>query len=344
MKRLIMPILMLFIFLLFIPFISIIGRNNSDSKLSEFSSEPSSSKSSSDSPKDNNTSVDTANSVILLDRATGNKLTLSMYDYVCGAVISEMPVSYDLEALKAQALCCKTLAYRQRQNVQNGNDLQLDGAYLEMDSSINYGYVDMESAKQSWGENAEENEKKIRSAVDEIIDKLITYDGEAILPAYHAISSGTTEKASTWWGEDIPYLQSVDSSLDEQADNFETSVTLSKNELISMLSAQYSDITLPQNPEEWISIDSVSQSGNVTVMSVAGQIMNGSRFRTLTGLRSACFEATPNEDSITLTVKGYGHGVGMSQYGAGAMAANGDSYEDIIKHYYSEVEIVEDVQ
>lgn len=257
-----------------------------------------------------------------------------MFDYVCGAVVSEMPASYGDEALKAQALCCKTLA---------AGKLQLGGdEYIEYDSQSGSGYVTFAAAGAKWGENSALYEEKIKNAVSSVIDRTITYDGQVIMPAYHAISSGKTESAKNVWGDDIPYLQSVESPDDTLAKNYSSSVTLTQEQLLKGLSAQYPDLELTSTPSEWISINSVSDSGSVLDVSVGGRQMSGSLLRTLLGLRSACFTVTANEDSITLDVKGYGHGAGMSQYGAGAMAANGSSYEEIIKHYYTDVEITED--
>ncbi len=256
---------------------------------------------------------------------------MEMRDYIIGTVAAEMPASYDDEALKAQALAAVTYAEYQK---KNGEKDGLNGADISDNSNEYQGYMTKEQMQDKWGDAFDTYYEKIANAVDAVIDKVITYNGEPIMAAYHAISFGTTESAENAWGVKIPYLVSVKSEGDKDSTRYLSTVTVSDSELKQLKGA--SDFI--GNGED-IKINSTSDAGTVLDAVVCGESMNGEKMRELFSLRSSCFSVGYEDGEYTFTVKGYGHGVGLSQYGADWYAKQGMTYDEIIKHYYSGVEI-----
>ena len=253
---------------------------------------------------------------------------MEMRDYIIGTVAAEVPASYETEAIKAQALAAITFAeYRKKL----GGDKSIDGAIVSDDSSQHQGYISVNEMKNRWGEAFDVYYAKISDAVDEVIDEVITFDGEPIMAAYHAISSGKTESADVMWGDDVPYLQSVDSQWDEDSTRYESSVVISSDELAEMMNVDISDV--------YVKTKSTSPSGTVLEIEICSVAMTGMEVRELLGLRSPAFTVVKEDGEYIFTSKGYGHGVGMSQNGADCMAQDGYTYDEIIKHYYQGVEI-----
>lgn len=260
--------------------------------------------------------------------AQSNVEILSMRDYIIGAVAAEVPASYEEEAIKAQALAAVTFA-EYRKNL--GGDDSIGGAIVSDDSSMHQGYITTEEMKSRWGDAFDSYYGKICDAVDDVIDKVITYDGEPIMAAYHAISSGHTESAKVIWGEDVPYLQSTDSSWDADSTRYESTVIITPEELAHIIDCDVSDV--------YVKTKSTSPSGTVLETDICSVVMTGMQARELLGLRSPAFTVEKEDGEYIFTVMGYGHGVGMSQNGANCMAQNGSTYDEIIRHYYRGVEI-----
>lgn len=255
---------------------------------------------------------------------------MDMRDYVIGAVSAEVPASYDEEAIKAQALAAVTFAeYRK----QNGGDEKIGGADISDDSSIHQGYMTKEEMQEKWGDAFDTYYEKVADSVDEVLDKIIMYDGEPIMAAYHAISSGKTESAKNMWGEDIRYLRTVDSGWDKDSARYSSEVICSARELKDLLgNIEHTDFS--SDEADWIKIKSTSDAGTVLEVEVCGAEMTGMELRNLLSLRSPVFEVEYEDGDFVFTVSGYGHGVGMSQNGANCMAQDGFTYEEIIAHYY----------
>lgn len=253
---------------------------------------------------------------------------MDMRDYIIGTVAAEVPASYETEAIKAQALAAITFA-EYRKNI--GGDNSIDGAVISDDSSQHQGYISVDEMKNRWGEAFDSYYAKISSAVDEVLDKVITYDGEPIMAAYHAISSGKTESADVMWGSDVPYLRCVDSQWDTDSTRYESSVVISADELADIMGVDVSDV--------YVKTKSTSPSGTVLEIEICSVSMTGMEARELLGLRSPAFTVIKESGEYIFTSKGYGHGVGMSQNGADCMARDGYTYDEIIKHYYNGVEI-----
>ncbi len=255
----------------------------------------------------------------------GKIVELSAEEYITGVVAAEMPALYHNEALKAQAVAAYTFACRRKQSNKN-QDYD-----ITCDPTVDQAYISNEKLQEKWGEKTEEYRNKIHTAVKETAGLMVTYDGNAALTVYHAVSSGRTESAEDIWGGAVPYLVPVDSSGDRLADNYLTTVELSSDDFSSKLSAL---CKFSGNASEWIGKTVCTDSGTVKSITVCGSKLNGSDVREALDLRSSNFEIIYKDNSFCITTRGYGHGVGLSQHGANIMANDGSSFEEILCWYY----------
>lgn len=259
-------------------------------------------------------------------------------EFLIRTLAYEMAPTYHEEALKAQAVAAYTYHARRRAMQCDKADPALKGAdFATADSTFPGNYTAV-GLRAKWGDNYHSNYQKICAAVDAVIGKTVTHDGTLIDACYFAISSGSTEDAATLWGSDIPYLRSVASPGDRLAPDYQTTVTLTTDEMRTKLSA-IDGVTLVEDPAAWIGTPACSAAGTVTAVTVGGKTLKGTELRQALGLRSACFSCTYRDGSFTLTVRGYGHGVGMSQYGADYLARQGYSWQEILQYYYTGVTI-----
>ena len=270
----------------------------------------------------------------VLDVASGEVLEVPVTEYITGAVCAEMPASFEEEALKAQAVAAHTYAERQKMRELENPSQELCGAYFSNDTNKYQGYYTEKQAKQVYGENYEEYYGKISDAVDEVAEYILTYENEPIISAFHSMSSGMTESAENTWGAPVDYLVSVDSSSDTDAPKYREEVSYKKDELKKKLEQAFSGASLGDDCKKWITIGEISDSGTVLTADVGGIEATGGEIRTALALRSPCFEIDFEGDNVIFTTRGYGHGVGMSQYGADAMAAEGSTWQEILEHYY----------
>ncbi len=285
-------------------------------------------------------SVEFCQSYQMLDITSGKVETLSIREYVIGAVCGEMPATFESEALKAQAVAVHTYAERQHLLEQNNPTPELCGADFSNDSSLYQAYFTENQARQYYGDNFEASYAKICESVDEVLPYLLEYDGAPIIAAFCSMSAGKTESAENVWGSEVPYLVSVDSIADTEAPRYLETVTFSKEELQAALSATFSEADWSGDPASWITLDRISEAGTVLEATVGGAPTTGQTLRSLLSLRSGAFTVTYGEEGFTFTTKGYGHGVGMSQYGANAMAKEGADFLEILAHYYPEAVVV----
>lgn len=239
-------------------------------------------------------------------------------EYVAGVVAAEMPAAFPEEALKAQAVAART--YQIRQMRAAGSDAVL--------YQVGQAYLSEAEQKARWGEDYARYAGKIRRAVRATAGEIMVYEGAPILAAFHAQSGGRTEDAENVWNGSVPYLKSVDSHEDKQAPNYETTVTISAQKLASCLGT-------PKQAE--VSVKSRTAAGYVKEVAVGERIFSGREVRERLGLRSANFTIAKKADSYLFTVYGYGHGAGMSQYGAAFLAEQGQSYREILQHYYTDI-------
>lgn len=277
--------------------------------------------------------------VKLLHTSTNEIEEVNLDKYLCNVVSAEMPVDYDIEALKAQAIVART--YTIYKIIHNSG--KHNGADICDSSSCCQAWISKEGRFERWDEDKrEENWNKISTAVNETIGKIITYNGEPINAFFHSNSGGTTEiPLNVWGGSGYPYLQVVQTSGEEEYGQYSSEVILTKEELISKLKEKYSDIEIDFSSEESIKILERTESGRVKTIQFGNKNLSGVETRTILGLRSANFEITKDGENIKFSVIGYGHGVGMSQTGADALAKQGYKCEDIIKHFYIGVEIID---
>ncbi len=256
----------------------------------------------------------------------GAVIEVSTTDYIFGVVAAEMPALYESEALKAQAVAAYTFAfYRKSVNQNTEYDISADPETAQC-------FITREEAAAKWGDKADEYTKKIGDCIAAVEGELLTYDGAPIFAAYHAISAGTTNSCADVWGNDLPYLKSVDSVGDKLADGYLSEVTFTADELAEKLNSIAAASGEAQN---YFSDVVAGDNGYVKEINYCGKKTTGSTVSKLLGLRSADFEVSFNDGNFTFTVKGYGHGVGMSQYGANYMAQQGSNYKEILFHYYT---------
>ena len=285
-------------------------------------------------PASSGTSDDGLEPFLVLDEAKGEVVTVSARDYVLGAVAAEMPMSYSDEALKAQAVASYSYACAMRDLA--GTDATLQGAHFRANPSQKLGYVTDAMMQLMWGDSYSENRTRLCTLVDSVLGETLTYDGAAALACYHAVSCGRTESAENVWGQAVPYLVSVDSILDTASPDYTQSMTYTATEFSSLLDLAIPDFSASGAPSEWLGETELTDAGYVRSITVCGVSISGTAFRSALSLRSAAFTVTYSDaDSLfTVTTRGYGHGVGMSQFGANAMALAGSDYRAILEHYY----------
>ncbi len=270
---------------------------------------------------------------VLQKDGTVERMTFS--DYLWRVVAAEMPASFEVEALRAQAVCARTYCLWK---LAAGSH-EADGADVCADSACCQAYIDPADAAGRWAGLAEEYGAKIAQAVADTDGQVLTYEGEPIQAVFFSSSTSSTEAAAEVWGSSLPYLVSVESPEGDEVPNYHSTVTLTAGELAELVKAEYAGADLSGDPEGWLTGMSYTASGRVAQLSVGGVTLSGGAARNLFGLRSACFRVEEAEGVFTFSVTGYGHGVGMSQYGANAMAKAGSDWREIVSHYYTGVTI-----
>ena len=272
---------------------------------------------------------------------TGQVEAIPAVDYICGVVAAEIPSGYREEALKAQAVAAFTYACYQREygRAHPQAAAAIGGADLSDDSNYYEAYLPEDKAREKWGGSFESKWERIREAVGQVADKVIVYDGKPIDAVFFAVSSGKTEDSADVWGSSLPYLKSVDSSFDASSPDYESRKQVKKADFSAKVRAKYPKASLGADPSKWIADMVRSPAGGVKQASLGGVCVSGGDIRSLFGLKSAGFTVTYKDGAFTFDVKGDGHGVGMSQYGAECLAAQGKTWEQIVAYYYTGVTI-----
>ena len=264
----------------------------------------------------------------------GEVVTMDMGTYLVGVVRSEMPAAFDSEALKAQAVAARTYTLYKMEHGGSPNHPDADACD---DISCCKAYMDAATAAENWGENASLYEEKICDAVRSTDGQCVLYEGAPILAVFHSSSAGATLDASAVWSESLPYLVSVSSPENgETVPGYYSSATFPFSVLRSLLQSELPEADLSSPPTDWFTGIRQTPSGAVLELKVGGVPVTGNRLRTILGLRSPSFTFSFGESDITFSVIGYGHGVGMSQYGANVLAAAGMDYREILAWYYAE--------
>ena len=263
-------------------------------------------------------------------------LEMDLGQYLVGVVRAEMPASFEMEALKAQAVAARTYTlYKLHSGGNHG-----ETADVCTDHTCCQAYISEEKARANWGGAADANEAKIEAAVRDTDGQAALYGGVPILAVFHSSSAGLTRAAGEVWLNDLPYLQAVDSpESGDRIPNYYSRVEFTKEELRAKLASAFPEADLSGGMDSWFQDTAADSAGSVASLCVGGVTVKGTAVRAALGLRSACFTWEVQEEKMVFFVTGYGHGVGLSQYGANAMAAAGADYKEIITHYYTGVTV-----
>lgn len=263
-------------------------------------------------------------------------VTMSVKDYVTGVVAAEMPAEYEPEALKAQAVVAYTYALYK-------SGLRKDEPYDVTDShETDQAFLSEAAAKERFGNSYNDYMDKITSAVTAVEGQAITYEGRPILASCHSISGGKTESAEKIWGGSYPYLQPVESVGDVLSPGYLSELTVTEDDMKTALEGL--SVTISGDAEEWFKDLVRSESGYILTLNVCETEIKGAKLRTALGLRSTNFDVSYEDGSFKFSVRGYGHGVGLSQYGAQFMALQGSTYTDILMWYYTNCTITDNKQ
>ena len=256
-------------------------------------------------------------------------------DYLGGVVAAEMPASFELEALKAQAVAARTYCVAGGTTYSQAHPL----AQVCTDSACCQAWVSREEATAKWGAEATVYAQRITQAVAQTDGLGVVYNGQPIQALFFSSAPGQTTDARAVWGEAVPYLVAVASPEGDEVPDYRSRLTLSAGEVKKLILEQYPGADLSGTPESWLTNVVREPSGVISCLNVGGVPMKGGELRKLLGLRSACFTLSVAGDQLTFHVTGYGHGVGMSQYGANAMAREGKTFREILAWYYTGTQV-----
>ena len=263
--------------------------------------------------------------------------TVTMADYLPGVLAGEMPALFEMEALKAQAVAARTyILYR----MATPTDKHPEAVICD-DPSCCKAFLSADTLEEKWGKDFDKYYEKMCTAVRETDGEYLRYAGSPIQAVFHSSSPGQTQASADIWN-DCPYLLSVDSP-ETAADvpDFTTDIYLTPEDFRKALLAEYPDIPFTDTPADWLEETVLNDSGRVETTTVCGTAIPGTSMRTVFSLRSNAYTLEYTEaGTFHFTVTGYGHGVGMSQYGANVYAKNGYTYDQILAHYYSGTELV----
>ena len=264
--------------------------------------------------------------VLTVVNRAGNLRQMTLREYLVGVVLAEMPADFEPEALKAQAVVARTYTRKRMEGSKHGE------AAVCMDPGCCQGWQSGEDYLEAGGRERSLN--KVRSAVADTDGLVLRWEGKLIDATYFSCSGGTTEDAVAVWGQDVPYLRSVESPGEEEAPRFTDSVSFYPAEFAGKLG-----LSGEGDPGSWFGATTHTAGGGVETMVIRGKTFTGTQLRSKLGLRSTAFEVAVSGKTITITTRGFGHRVGMSQYGAQAMAQSGSTYDEILAHYYSGAEL-----
>lgn len=265
------------------------------------------------------------------DGDTTEQMTLERY--LTGVVRGEMPASFEMDALRAQAAAERSYVYYQL--AAGRKDAHPDADFCT-DHTCCSAYLSETAAREKWGGDFAPWNTRVEQAVSDTDGQVVLYNGRPILAVFHSSSAGRTAAAGDVWSGDLPYLVSVDSPEGEETvPNYYSTVTFTAAEAKEKLLAAHPELKLSGTPDRWFGAAAENGSGRVETVSVGGTDIEGTELRRIFGLRSACFTVAADSESVTFRVTGYGHGVGMSQYGANQLAREGKTWQEILEWYYT---------
>lgn len=265
--------------------------------------------------------------VKIMSASSKNITEASLRDYLIGVVLGEIGANYHEEAIKAQAVASHTMLIYSKE-YKNDN---LNGADISDSGQTHQEYLSPQRQQEKFGAKYEEYAEKVGKIIDTVIDKVILYDGKIIMPAFSSHSNGKTENAVDVWGGKYPYLVSVDSEGDKKSPDFLSEVKVSEEDFKKKL-----DIKEKKDDKKTEPVGEIKRTdtGMVKTIVLYGKELTGRDVRKIFGLKSSTFDIKLQDGTFIFTVKGYGHGVGMSQNGANYLANQGLKYDEILKHYY----------
>ncbi len=276
------------------------------------------------------------NTVTLFDASSDGLITLDVIDYLVGAAACEMPALYESEAIKAQMV-----AIHSYYNYCLENPEHINGGYITVNPEKMTGYRDKNKLQEFWGMSYYDYYNKFLRCANEVHNEILTYKNKPALASYYAISCGKTADSGEIWTS-MDYLKSVESDFDRLSEDYLQIKEYAVNELYTVLKSNFPFLEIKEaNPEEWFSDIIYHDSGYAKYIPVGIDKIPGDQFRTALNLPSSCIMVFLEDDVFSIVTKGYGHGVGMSQYGANQLSQQGYDYKKILQHYYPGTEISE---
>ncbi|HZJ82312.1 MAG TPA: stage II sporulation protein D, partial [Clostridia bacterium] len=278
--------------------------------------------------------------IVLYNHYDKALISLPMEEYLTGVVAAEMPASFEIEALKAQAVAARTLTERKLRSKGGSGCTKHKGADVCSEFINCQAWIPEVQQKKNWGDKYQANSEKIRRAVEETRGDVMTFGGKPIEVFFYSTSNGKTEDVAEVFSASLPYYEVVDSPGEENAPRYRDTKGLTYKEFVSIFMAKYPKSSVSASGlDKRIEIVSRTDSGRVREVKVGDTKIKGTQFRTLYGLNSADFRFRFQDGNVYIDTIGYGHGVGMSQIGANIMAQKNKDYRDILKHYYKGIEI-----
>ena len=275
--------------------------------------------------------------ITIYNHKTGKIEKMDIEKYLYGVLSGEMPSDFNIEALKAQAVAARTYVMYKQENVASNHN----GAAICTDYTHCQEYKSYEELKKAKGKDwIKDSYPIIKQAVDDTKGHIIIYNQKPILPLYFSTSSGKTENSEEVFSTEYPYLRSVESPYDKYAPKYASTLKISNKDFVNKLKSTYSDININENSvSKQIKILSRSDGGSVEKIKLGNKEITGRDIRNIFNLNSANFEISFDTNSLDFVVKGYGHGVGMSQWGAQGMAEDDYKYYEILAHYYKDTSV-----
>ena len=267
----------------------------------------------------------TDGTVTVWDAATQQERTLPLQEFLVGLAACEMPPEWPAAALCAQMVAGHSYA------------LALGDTPLQVNSAQCLGWTDPDVLKARWGDDYERFHALLVQAAQTVGSSVLTYDGSPAAACYHSISAGHTEASQNIWETALPYLQGVPSPADLAADGYETTVEYSPEQVSAVLTSL--ELEPGNDPAAWFGDAVRDDAGYITAQTVCGTAVSGTKMRRAFHLRSASFSVEYNGTSFCFTTHGYGHGVGLSQYGAKALAEQGRTWQEILLYYFPGCEV-----
>jgi len=277
------------------------------------------------------------NIIKLYHKSTKKVEKVKIDTYVSNVVAAEIPVDYDIQALKAQAIVARTYTVYK---MKNGSKHKKDGADICDDSSCCQAWISKEERYKAWKTNRISKWRKIEKAVNDTRGLIITYNNKPINAFFHSNSGGFTDSPKyVWGGEGYPYLKSVETSGEDGYEQYSSSLKISKKNFIKKLKEKHKNFKIDFKNKDCINIQSYTSGKRVNKIKIGNTSFTGVEIRQIFSLKSARFKIKVDKENVYFEVIGYGHGVGLSQTGSDSLAKQGKSYEEIIKHFYTGVKI-----